>query len=105
MADILFNLLTPNATIYSDGVQAVYAQGSDGDFGILANHIPMIAALRKGIVRAVSDDGTEHIFVVDAGVLEVRENRVVLMTTGATPCKTKENAKAILMEKAARRIR
>ena len=104
MADMLFNLLTPSAMIYSNGVQAVYAQGSDGDFGILANHIPMIAALRRGIVRAVTEDGAEQVFVVDGGVLEVQNNRVVLMTTGATPCKTKETAKAVLTEKKDRRV-
>jgi len=45
MALIHLKLVTPEKVVYEDKVDAIYAKGIKGSFGILPNHIPFMSAL------------------------------------------------------------
>lgn len=65
MADKLhFSLVSPARELFSGEVDHVIAPGTDGEFGVLANHAPFMTTLKNGVVR-VEDNGeiTMRLFV------------------------------------------
>ncbi len=56
---------------------------ADGTVGILANHAPMICTLREGSGLFRMEDGTERNIRLSAGVADVRNNRVTVLTDRA----------------------
>ena len=54
MASFHFELVSPEKLLFSGEVEQVDVPGAEGDFGVLANHAPMVATLRPGIL-AVED--------------------------------------------------
>jgi F-type H+-transporting ATPase subunit epsilon len=86
MADrIQFELVTPERLIVSSEVEMVVVPGSEGNFGVLPGHAPLISTLRPGTIdiyeaRAV----TERIFVV-GGIAEVTKERCTVLADEAIP--------------------
>jgi len=82
MAEHTFKLevITPDRVVVSDGgVVSVVAPGSEGYFGVLANHAPMMAELRIGELAFRRADGTSAIMAVGGGFLQVFENSVSVL--------------------------
>ena len=50
MSTFKANLVSPEKLLFSDEVDQVDLPGLEGDFGVLAGHTPIVAALRPGIV-------------------------------------------------------
>ena len=50
MATFHFDLVSPEKLLFSGEVDQVDIPGSEGDFGVLANHAPTVSALRPGIM-------------------------------------------------------
>ena len=65
-------VVTPERVMLSERVVETIAPGSEGELGILANHAPIMTALKPGEVRVTLVDGrtTSHI-VIAGGFLEV----------------------------------
>ena len=72
-------IITPAKKIYSGDVEAVRLPGADGSFGILNNHAPIIATLKKGVVKVT--DANQHVenFEINGGVVEVLKNKIVVL--------------------------
>jgi len=98
MADnkILFELVSPAKLVVSSPVDMVVVPGSEGDFGALPQHAPMIATVRPGVID-VHDGGkvAKRIFVA-GGFAEVTETRVTVLAEEAIPLAdlTREMAEA-----------
>ncbi|MBS4062422.1 MAG: ATP synthase F1 subunit epsilon [Bacteroidetes bacterium] len=73
-------IITPDKTIFSGEVQLVQLPGLDGLFEILNNHAPMIAALGKGRVKIENEDKKLQYFEINGGVLEVLDNKVLILS-------------------------
>ncbi|OSM00033.1 putative ATP synthase F1 subunit epsilon [Magnetofaba australis IT-1] len=76
-------LITPEKVIYSEDVQIVTVPGSEGYFGVIPGHVPMITTLKSGVVRVGQDDDSVYI-AVSKGFAEVRPDRVTLLIDKAT---------------------
>ncbi len=74
---------------------------SDGDAGVLADHAPMIGALREGVVKYVSS-GEDHFAAVSGGVLSVADNEVILLVHTAERAESIDIARAQAAERRAR---
>ncbi len=72
-------IITPDKKVYSGDVDAVKLPGADGSFGILNNHAPIIASLKKGIIKVT--DSKKHVenFEINGGVVEVQNNKVIIL--------------------------
>ena len=70
MAKLHFELVSPEKLVFSGEVDQVDVPGTEGDFGVMANHAPVIAMLRPGIMT-VRDGGSKQGFVVFGGFAEV----------------------------------
>jgi len=71
-------IITPDKTIFKGEVDLVQLPGIDGSFEILNNHAPLISALREGIIKILKGK-TEDFFEVKAGVIEVLDNKVLVL--------------------------
>jgi F-type H+-transporting ATPase subunit epsilon len=84
MADrIQFELVTPERLIISTEVEMVVVPGTEGNFGVLPGHAPLISTIRPGTIdiyegRAI----TERIFVV-GGIAEVTPERCTVLADEA----------------------
>ena len=65
MATFQFDLVSPEKLLFSEAVDQVDVPGSEGDFGVLAGHAPLVAMLRPGILTVYR--GGERLRVVVNG--------------------------------------
>ena len=70
MATFHFDLVSPEKLLFSGEVDQVDVPGTEGDFGVLAGHAPMVSALRPGIMIVIVN-GQAQRMVVLGGFAEV----------------------------------
>ena len=70
MATFHFDLVSPEKLLFSGEVDQVDVPGTEGDFGVLAGHAPLVSALRPGIMT-VTVNGQAQRMVVLGGFAEV----------------------------------
>ncbi len=75
-------VITPERRVYADDVDMVIAPGADGYLGILPHHAPLLTGLGPGEFR-VKKGGTEEVLAVFGGFMDVRGDRVVVLTDAA----------------------
>ncbi len=88
MADtFLFELVAPESLIYSDQVEMVVVPGSEGEFGVLPGHSPLISAVRPGIVEIYEYPAikSKARFFVAGGFAEVTAERCTVLSSIAMP--------------------
>ena len=76
---MFLEIITPDKKIYNGEVVSVKLPGADGSFGILKNHAPIIAALKKGVVKITTDKNTTENFEIKGGVVEVLNDKVIVL--------------------------
>jgi F-type H+-transporting ATPase subunit epsilon len=77
-------VITPERRVYEDDVDMVIAPGSEGYLGILPHHAPLLTALGPGEFR-VKKGGSEEVLAVFGGFMDVRADRVTVLTEAAEP--------------------
>ena len=70
MATFHFDLVSPEKLLFAGDVDQVDVPGTEGDFGVLAGHAPIVSALRPGIMT-VYVGGNAQRMVVLGGFAEV----------------------------------
>ena len=70
MANLHFELVSPAKLSFSGEVEQVDIPGAEGDFGVLADHAPMVATVRPGILTVHAGGGAQKIVVL-GGFAEV----------------------------------
>jgi F-type H+-transporting ATPase subunit epsilon len=75
-------VLTPEKEIYQGQITSVKVPGISGQFEILNNHAPIVAALGQGDVRILDAKGEKKIFAIKKGFIEVLKNEVSLLVQG-----------------------
>jgi F-type H+-transporting ATPase subunit epsilon len=73
------DIQSPDTKIYSGQVKLVQLPGTNGSFGILKNHAPLISTLSKGQIRVIDNNNDIHTFEVSEGVVEVLKNRITVL--------------------------
>lgn len=87
MAEIQFELVSPEKKLFSAKVAMVTLPGAEGDFGVLEGHAPLISSLRVGIID-VYENGTNAVskrILVSGGLVEVRPDQCTALAEDATP--------------------
>jgi F-type H+-transporting ATPase subunit epsilon len=83
MATFHFDLVSPEKLAFSGEVDQVDIPGVEGDFGVLAGHAPVIAAVRPGILTVISG-GTREKIIVLGGLAEVSDSGLTVLAEVAT---------------------
>jgi F-type H+-transporting ATPase subunit epsilon len=71
--------LTPEKELFNGDITSVKVPGVGGQFEILNNHAPIVAALEAGEVRVIDASGQRMIFNIEKGFIEVFKNEVSLL--------------------------
>ena len=80
---MLLEIIAPDKNLYSGEVDMVQVPGSKGSFQILRNHAPIISTLEQGQIRIVDQKGGTTLFDVDGGVIEAKNNKIIVLAETA----------------------
>jgi F-type H+-transporting ATPase subunit epsilon len=83
VATMQVDVVSAEKRLFSGPATEVYARSPEGEFGILPGHAPALMALATAPVRVKTEDGTQVVFAVHAGFLEVRENHLTVLADSA----------------------
>jgi F-type H+-transporting ATPase subunit epsilon len=83
MATFHFNLVAPDKLLFSGEVDQVDIPGMDGDFGVLAEHAPLVALLRPGVLTVKVGSDAQRI-VIFGGFAEVSPQGLTVLADYAT---------------------
>ena len=78
-----FELVTPARVMVSKPVEMVVIPGSEGLFGVLAHHAPMLANLQRGIVEVYEGGRVIDRIMIDSGVADVSFEGVTILAERA----------------------
>jgi F-type H+-transporting ATPase subunit epsilon len=93
MATIKLEIVTPEAKIFSDDVDMVTLTGTEGEMGILPQHMPLMTQLVAGEI--IAQKGKDTIFLaVGDGFVQVTGDRVAILTDMAIKADDIDEAKA-----------
>jgi len=84
MATFHFDLVSPERLLFTGEVTQVDVPGSEGDFGVLAGHAPIVTTLRPGILVVYRDGGDLRV-VVNGGFAEVSPAGLTVLADMAVP--------------------
>ena len=84
MADLHFELVTPERLVRSEEVHMVVVPGSEGDFGVLAGHAPVMSTIRDGELAVYRTAGSEPERIsIEGGFAEVSESGLTVLAEKA----------------------
>jgi F-type H+-transporting ATPase subunit epsilon len=83
MSDKLhFALVSPERELFNGEVDHVVVPGSEGEFGVLPNHAPVMSVIKPGALK-VFNDGTERRIFVNGGFADVTPEGLTVLAEEA----------------------
>jgi len=79
---LILEIVTPEARVYSETVDTVVIPTVEGEVGILPGHIPLVAQMGAGELRATKGATTEYI-IVGGGFAQVTGEKVSILADSA----------------------
>jgi F-type H+-transporting ATPase subunit epsilon len=81
-ASFPLRIVTPARVLFSGEVASLKAPGTEGSFGVLANHAAMVASLTTGAMDFVEDGDRRHL-ATSGGFVEVSSEGVTVLAETA----------------------
>ena len=84
MADLHFELVTPDRLVMSEDVHMVVVPGTEGESGIMAGHAPYMTTLKNGDISVYrSPGGQPERIAVTGGFAEVSGKGLTVLAESA----------------------
>ena len=84
MADLHFELVTPERLVRSDEVHMVVVPGVEGEFGVMAGHAPFMTTLKDGELKVYKTaGGSPESIAVSGGFAEVGDKGLTVLAESA----------------------
>ena len=84
MADkVKFDLVSPERLLRSEDVDMVVVPGSEGDFGVLPGHAPIISTIRPGVIEVHKGTAAPDRIFISGGICEVSADRCTVLADDA----------------------
>jgi F-type H+-transporting ATPase subunit epsilon len=80
-----FELVSPARLLFSGEVASVQIPGTEGEMTIMAQHAPVLATLKPGVVVVSKDSGTQEKIFVRGGFAEVNAQGLTVLAETAIP--------------------
>jgi len=85
MADLHFELVTPERLVRSDDVYMVVVPGVEGDFGVMAGHAPVMTVVKDGDLKVYKTAGAQpESITVSGGFAEVGDKGLTILAESAS---------------------
>jgi F-type H+-transporting ATPase subunit epsilon len=99
-------IVTPEQQVLDESLEQAILPAHDGLIGILTDRAPLLVRLGQGPLRVDVANGQSRNFYVEGGVAQMKDNRLTILTSEATPASEidAEAARAEYNEAVARRI-
>ena len=75
-------VVTPKGAVISERVDIVTAPGYAGEFGVLANHAPLLSTIKTGIL-VFKNEGQHEQIMISSGFCEVSNNKITFLVESA----------------------
>jgi F-type H+-transporting ATPase subunit epsilon len=89
---IQFELVTPEQLLVSRDVDMVVVPGTEGNFGVLPGHSPLISTIRPGTIDIYEGNAIAERFFVAGGLAEVTPERCTVLADEAVPPESLDRA-------------
>lgn len=84
MAELHFELVTPERLVRADEVHMVVVPGVEGDFGVMAGHAPFMTTLKDGELKVYKTAGGQpENIAVSGGFAEVGDKGLTVLAESA----------------------
>ena len=95
------DIVSAEEELFSGRVEMVIAHGHMGDLGILPGHTPLISTIKPGPVRVIKQGGSEEVYYISGGFIEVQPYTVKVLADTAIRAADLDEAAALEAKKAA----
>jgi len=85
MATFHFELVSPDKLMFSGEAESVLVPGSEGDFVVLKDHAPVMAALKPGVIAIEDAAGKHNRIFVRGGFADVGPTGLIVLAETALP--------------------
>lgn len=92
--DLMLAVVAPDRSVVEEPVTSVNMPGVEGYFGVLAGHMPLIAALKPGLVEFLDKNNQRHFVAISGGFAEVTGEKVTILADAAERAKEIDVARA-----------
>lgn len=75
-------IITHERVVFDEDVNEIYTKTTNGEIGILKNHVPIMATLDIGVTKAVKNEDVKY-FTTMGGVLQFKDNEALILTDTA----------------------
>ena len=82
---VQFELVTPERLLLSEMVEMVVVPGTEGNFGVLPGHAPLISSIRPGIIDVYEGQTVARRIFIVSGIAEVTPERCTVLADEALP--------------------
>ncbi len=77
-----FSLVSPEKELFSGDVDSVTVPGSEGDFGVYPEHMPVMTTIRPGAISVMNDDAERRIYII-GGFADVTQEGLTILAEQA----------------------
>jgi F-type H+-transporting ATPase subunit epsilon len=81
--DFTLSVVAPDRSVVEDQAVSVVAPGTEGYFGVMAGHVPLIAALKPGVLEYMDSRNQRHFIYTGGGFAEVTGSHVTILADEA----------------------
>ncbi len=82
---VQFELVTPERVLLSETVEMVVVPGTEGNFGVLPGHAPLVSTIRPGTIEIYEGQTVVRQIFVVSGIAEVTPERCTVLADEAAP--------------------
>jgi F-type H+-transporting ATPase subunit epsilon len=82
---VAFELVSPERVLASLQVDMVVVPGEEGDFGVLADHAPLLSLVRPGVIEVHEGNAVSQRIFIEGGFAEVNPKGLIVLAEAATP--------------------
>jgi F-type H+-transporting ATPase subunit epsilon len=72
-------IITPDRKVFEGDIKSIRVPGKKGSFQVLKDHAPIISTLDNGPVIIVDQENAETKYDISGGVIEVKQNKIILL--------------------------
>ncbi|MBO1271764.1 MULTISPECIES: F0F1 ATP synthase subunit epsilon [Shewanella] len=76
---VQLDIVSAESKIYSGLVASLQVTGSEGELGVMPGHTPLLTNIKPGMARIVKQNGSEEVFYLSGGILEVQPSSVSVL--------------------------
>ena len=76
---MILEIITPENKLFEGEITSVKFPGTDGEFGVLNNHAPIISTLTKGKIIVTDENDNVSDFEINGGVIEMQNNKIIVL--------------------------